>query len=147
MHMILQAFSELGDELVFIGNWQATGYGKKLLAKYSTFANLRLLNSIYDVETLCAYRTHCRAFIHGHSAGGTNPSLVEAMHFAKPIIAFNCGYNRASMEGKGAYFKDGAELKQRVAETQHSHDPEMREIALRKYSWDIVKQKYLDLFD
>ena len=51
------------------------------------------------------------------------------------------------MEGKGAYFKDGAELKQRVAETQHSHDPEMREIALRKYSWDIVKQKYLDLFD
>jgi glycosyltransferase involved in cell wall biosynthesis len=69
------------------------------------------------------------------------------MHFAKPIIAFNCGYNRASMEGKGAYFKDGAELKQRVAETQHSHDPEMREIALRKYSWDIVKQKYLDLFD
>ena len=147
VHMILQAFSELGDELVFIGNWQATDYGKKLLAKYSTFANLRLLNPIYDVETLCAYRTHCRAFIHGHSAGGTNPSLVEAMHFAKPIIAFNCGYNRASMEGKGAYFMDGAELKQRVAENQHSHDPEMREIALRKYSWDIVKQKYLALFD
>jgi len=146
VHMILQAFSESGEELVFIGNWQATDYGKKLLVKYSKFANLRLLDPIYDLEILCAYRTHCRVYVHGHSAGGTNPSLVEAMHFAKPIIAFNCGYNRASMEGKGAYFMDSAELKDRVSEISQSHDPEMREIALRKYSWVIVKQKYLALF-
>lgn len=146
VHVILQAFAESGEELVFIGNWQATDYGKKLLVKYSKFANLRLLNPIYDVETLCAYRTYCRAYIHGHSAGGTNPSLVEVMHFAKPVIAFNCGYNRASMEGQGAYFKDAEELKHRVAEVKNGLDPTMREIALRKYSWDIVKQKYLSLF-
>ena len=146
VHMILQAFSESGEELVFIGNWEATDYGKKLLIKYSKFANLRLIDAIYDVETLCVYRTYCRAYIHGHSAGGTNPSLVEIMHFAKPIVAFNCGYNRASLEGKGAYFSDTVELKDRVNEIFQTHDPDMREIALRKYTWAIVKQKYAALF-
>jgi hypothetical protein len=50
------------------------------------------------------------------------------------------------MEGQGAYFKDAEELKHRVAEVKNGLDTTMREIALRKYSWDIVKQKYLSLF-
>ena len=52
----------------------------------------------------CIRSTLSYVYVHGHSAGGTNPSLVEMMHFEKPIIAFDCVYNRATMEDKGQYF-------------------------------------------
>ena len=72
-------------------------------------------------------------YIHGHSAGGTNPSLVEMMHFAKPVIAFDCSYNRASMEGLGYYFTDADQLKEIIGDVNNCSDQSMRDIAQRRY--------------
>jgi putative lipase involved disintegration of autophagic bodies len=48
--------------------------------------------------------------VHGHSAGGTNPSLVEAMNFGLPILAFDCVYNRATTEDKCKYWKTAEDI-------------------------------------
>lgn len=146
VHIILQAFAKSQQELVFIGNWQSSDYGKKLQDKYSANLNLRLLNPIYDVEVLSVYRNNCCAYIHGHSAGGTNPSLVEMMHFSKPVIAFDCVYNRATLENKGSYFQTVDDLSQQIEIEDYGSDPEMQEIAQRRYTWKIIKHQYLSLF-
>ena len=88
-----------------------------------------------------------RAYVHGHSAGGTNPSLVEMMHFAKPVVAFDCPYNRATMENKAMYFKTATDLAEQISVLKKDHDSVMQEIAQRRYTRATVKKKYLALFD
>jgi hypothetical protein len=68
--------------LVLVGNWAATAYGKELKARFELYPNLHLLEAIYDQEELNCLRGHCSVYVHGHSAGGTNPALVEAMHLS-----------------------------------------------------------------
>lgn len=72
--------------------------------KYGDCENIHLLSPIYDVKVLNVLRSHCCYYIHGHSAGGTNPSLVEAMFFNKPILAYDVIYNRETTENKADYF-------------------------------------------
>ncbi len=146
VHVILKAFEPGGSELVFIGNWQATDYGRRLFSSYSHFENFHLLDPIYDIETLYLYRKNCSVYIHGHSAGGTNPSLVEIMHFAKPVIAFDCKYNRASMEDRGYYFESAEKLQQIMTDFKWSSDLELRDIAQKRYTWSIVREQYAALF-
>jgi glycosyltransferase involved in cell wall biosynthesis len=147
VHIILEAFANSEQGLVFVGNWSASDYGKRLHDQYSSELNLRLLDPIYDIKVLWVYRTNCSTYIHGHSAGGTNPSLVEMMHFAKPVIAFDCVYNRATLENKGLYFETSDDLCRHMKSFCQHSDPEMQEIAQRRYTWKIVKQQYLSLFE
>ncbi len=84
---------------------------------------------------------------HGHSAGGTNPSLVEIMHFSKPIAAFDCSFNRATMEDKGNYFSSSKGLAKILGESNSLVDGNaMAEIAKRRYTWEIIRKQYLELF-
>ena len=75
-HMTLEAFKNNKEKLVFIGNWNRNGYSRKLKEEYSGIDNIMLLDSIYDLEILHSLRHNAKYYIHGHSAGGTNPSLV-----------------------------------------------------------------------
>lgn len=149
IHTILQAFSETNKNLIFVGNWRASEYGANLQIKYSKFKNLKLLNPIYEKNNLFTLRSNCIAYVHGHSAGGTNPSLVEMMHFGKPIIAFDCSYNRSTMLNAGLYFSDTTHLKnilnQEIPENHHGKI--LKEIAQDKYTWKNIREKYFELLD
>lgn len=147
VELILKAFSEISCDLIFIGNWQSSSYGRRLYSEYSGKSNIRLLDPIYDLNILFCYRSGCRLYVHGHSAGGTNPSLVEMMHFEKPIVAFDCLYNRATMENNGKFF-DSIEGLQKLSIDVDlvSGASELFEVANRRYTWDAVKKQYLSLF-
>ncbi|GAB3003546.1 DUF1972 domain-containing protein [Psychrosphaera aestuarii] len=148
VELILESFSRTSRNLKFIGNWDNSEYGKSLKSYYSQFSNIEIIDPIYDVHKLFLIREACKFYVHGHSAGGTNPSLVEMMHFKKPILAFDCNYNRASTEEKAYYFSDCNDLIKLIKSPEKaSNGKDMKEIAQRKYTWDIVKQQYLDLFD
>jgi glycosyltransferase involved in cell wall biosynthesis len=152
VHMVLEAFSSLvGHSLVMVGNWNNTRYGRTLRARYAQCANLRLVDAIYDLGKLKTLRSRARVYVHGHSAGGTNPSLVEAMHFGHPVIAFDCQFNRYTTEGRARYFSDAAGL---VALLQSLTEPEaeeigraMLEIATRRYTWNVVGAQYFALLE
>jgi glycosyltransferase involved in cell wall biosynthesis len=99
VHVVLDAFSKLPRHtLVFIGNWNNSEYGRALREKYKDNTNMHLLDPIYDQRTLDVIRGNCFLYIHGHSAGGTNPSLVEAMYLGLPVIAFDVSYNRTTTD-------------------------------------------------
>lgn len=145
VEMILNAFSRTSKPLKFIGNWSNSDFGRKMKEKYSSFANIEIVDPIYDIEKLSELRASCSFYVHGHSAGGTNPSLVEMMHFAKPIMCFDCNYNRASTEDKAAFFSDSADLIVNInTEKDFANGQAMLEIAQRRYTWDIVRNQYFD---
>lgn len=152
--MILDAFSQTKNNFKMVGNWNSNMYGRHLKEKYSSFHNIEMLDPIYDISVLFDLRSRCKGYIHGHSAGGTNPSLVEAMHFATPIIAFDCDFNRYSTENEAFYFNNAEELSALLNErSQLLHSTEdafcaarMKEIAMQRYTWGSIVKKYEELY-
>ena len=148
--MILEAFAAIATmPLVFVGNWNNSSYGQGLRQHYAEHANLHLLDSIYDVGILRTLRDNANIYVHGHSAGGTNPSLVEMMHFGLPILAYDCIFNRCTTEDKAGFFKDAESLR-KALETLDTVDAaqigvDMRRIAQDRYTWDAVGQAYFEL--
>lgn len=162
IEMILEAFSRVGlvkaelvdnnnvRKLVMVGNWSGSSYGRSLRERFSECDNIFMLDPIYDLRVLKGLRANSLLYIHGHSAGGTNPSLVEAMHFSKPIFVFDCSYNRYSTEGDAMFFGDSHGLVQLInafnSTNAKTDGKKMMEIASRRYLWKNISKQYFDLF-
>ena len=154
VHVILDAFkASPAQTLVFVGNWDASGYGKKLFQEFCKFPNIILLDPIYEPSLLHELRRKCVGYVHGHSAGGTNPSLVEMMHYNCRILAFDCSYNRFTLNNYGTYFNCFEELsvlveKLRDKKALQDQDEISAVLSLAKceYTWDKVSEKYRKLF-
>ncbi|MUL05932.1 DUF1972 domain-containing protein [Aliivibrio fischeri] len=147
IHMILESYSKTEYKIKFVGNWSASEFGCRMKSIYSKFSNIELLDPIYDLETLYKLRRGCSVYIHGHSAGGTNPSLVEMMHFGIPIIAFDCSFNRYSTEDKAMYFKDCDDLVEILNKNSDvveltDRGKFMQDIAQKRYTWTKISQQY-----
>jgi glycosyltransferase involved in cell wall biosynthesis len=150
VHVILEAFSKIDAyPLVMVGNWNNSKYGHAIRERYTTCKHLYLLDPIYDLGKLKTLRSHASFYIHGHSAGGTNPSLVEAMHFGKPVLAFDCNFNRNTTEDKAFFFKSSEDLVRLMATMDvveaNRVGGNMLEIAERLYTWSVVAQQYFAL--
>ena len=151
VRMILEAWRQLDFPLVFVGNWSNNDYGRQLKLEYGNLPGIHLLDPIYEPKTLQAVRSRATIYIHGHSAGGTNPSLVEMMHFGVPVIAYDCPFNRYSTEDKALYFKTASDLSEKtrtLSPEKAAHiGEEMGEIARRCYTWDRIGQAYFELLE
>lgn len=144
-HKTLEAFANSGKELVFIGNWNKSAYGRNLKEKYSNYPHLHLLDAIYDLDILYALRKNAGAYVHGHSAGGTNPSLVEAMFFGCPILSYDVVYNRATTHNQAYYWKEVADLEQLLTRTDLDGKV-MTDIAQKEYTWKHIARQYESLY-
>lgn len=146
-HVILEAFTDVPDQnLVFIGNWGRSEYSRALRDKYQDKKNIVMLESVYDLDILYALRRNCKQYIHGHSAGGTNPSLVEAMHFGKPILAYDVVYNRETTENNAYYFKTKEDITMLLQYKSDFSGEPMSEIARRRYCWKYIAEQYEALY-
>lgn len=151
--VILEAFSKLPNEkLVLVGNWQTNEFGRSMRGMYASFDNIMMLDPIYEKHKINLLRSNCKLYIHGHSAGGTNPSLVEAMYLGLPIIASDVVYNRATTEQKALYFQDADDLLAKVKKVVgdvtllKTMGQIMGEIAERRYLWSVIISKYESLY-
>lgn len=146
VELILEGFSQTDKRLKFIGNWDNSDFGRVMKRNYQSFDNIEIINPVYDLPVLFEIRQKCSFYVHGHSAGGTNPSLVEMMHFNKNIIAFDCNYNRASTENKASFFSNVKELVSLIKkENEVNNADDMKEIAQLRYTWSIVKKQYFEI--
>lgn len=147
--MILHAFSKTGQPLVFVGNWENSDYGRDLRAQYSGFDNLYLVDPIYEPSALWHVRSRASAYVHGHSAGGTNPSLVEMMFFCVPIHAFDCAFNRFTTDNEAIFFATSEQLAHTLTVQPDDRNLEsgarLYELAQRIYTWQKISQRYFDL--
>lgn len=150
IHTILKGFAQQSKlPLVVVGNWKNSDYGKSLLAEFAEYDHLHLLDPIYESNLLNQMRSNAKVYIHGHSEGGTNPSLVEAMYLALPVISYDIVYNNVTTENKALGFKTSEDLCQLI-ENIDSFDlnkvsSDLVEVANRRYLWSVIAEKYSDL--
>lgn len=151
IEMQLRIFTDndLSIPYVIVGNWNSSEYGMKLYEKYSTKKNVILYNPIYASEELNVLRSNSHYYLHGHSAGGTNPSLVEAMYLGLPIIAFGVNYNRETTFNRAIYFTDSTELLEQLLKLddfdREAMSRDMYKLARKNYSWKAINKKYVKM--
>ena len=124
-------------------------YVKELLIHQS--ARVRFLGTVYDREKLVALRYHAHCYIHGHSVGGTNPSLLEAMACSSLIVAHDNPFNREVLDGSGLFFKNRNDLAA-VLDAIEAGDGDLeslrtaaRDRICLKYRWEQIADAYQEL--
>ncbi len=143
--------SKTNTPFIVIGNHN-TSYGKYLKQKYSNEL-IRFAGGIYNKSELDALRHYSAAYFHGHSVGGTNPSLLEAMACECFIVADNNVFNRSVLFDSAHYFKNETEVKQLIEELPFLRDRD-RESFIKEnntriktqYNWDTIVTQHEDLF-
>ena len=144
-HILLSAFSKAGvGRYSFVGNWAASQYGRDLFEQYSGFDRIDLLPPTYDTSDLARLREDCTLYLHGHSAGGTNPSLVEMLFYDCEIAALDCAFNRETAGDEIDFFANEQELAAIIV----SHNPTdtfLRPISRTRYTRQLIAENYVKL--
>ncbi|WP_427867810.1 beta 1-4 rhamnosyltransferase Cps2T [Lacticaseibacillus paracasei] len=115
---------------------------------------IKFVGTVYDVELLKKIREKAYGYIHGHSVGGTNPSLLEALGSTKMNLLFNVGFNREVAENSAVYWSkkpgDLASLIDKCDNLSNDVVADMGQRAKQRiadaYSWDKIIQAYETLF-
>ncbi len=144
---ILESHSknEINRKLVVVGN-MTTPLGMYLLNEYQNNKRFLFTQGIYDLDKLNHLRQYCYLYYHGHSVGGTNPSLLEAMAAGTPICAHNNQFNKSILGENAIYFNSTKDL----IEQSNSFNREIanpwikanRDRIQNSYSWDRIIGKY-----
>jgi glycosyltransferase involved in cell wall biosynthesis len=147
---ILDAAAATGETLITVGDY-TTRYGRKLKATFPE-PNIIYAGTIYDKNILNALRTRAIFYLHGHSVGGTNPALLEAMGSGAMVLAHENPFNASVLGGLGALWKDEEALAllltQRPASEIRSEQARLsRERIQEHFNWEDVAKNYLLAFN
>lgn len=141
--MMTAALASDVDRYVVVGNFSTTALGQVLQQRYRDEPRIQCIDSLFEPQALAALRAGCRLYLHGHSVGGTNPSLIEMLPYRRPILAFDCVFNRHTLEGEGGYFAGLAELVQRLLEPDlQAWTPQQHGLVSTRYRWDDIALAY-----
>jgi hypothetical protein len=144
---ILSGFSESNSKAPFlvIGKHE-TAFGNYLKDKFKTDERIRFVGGIYNANHLDNLRFYSSHYFHGHSVGGTNPSLLEAMASHAFIIANDNIFNKAILEEDAFYFSTGEDVKQILETTTKAENEVKVQRNLRKveeiYEWNKIIDTY-----
>jgi len=138
-------------KLVLIGNYSATRFGKKMCEEYQKYPNIIFLGAVFESHTLNILRYYSLLYIHGHSVGGTNPSLLEAMACSALICANDNVFNKAVLGSDAFYFDSDKDLRSLI-----DLDPSKKDYGTfisnnkqkigNEYNWNIITDKTEELF-
>lgn len=147
---IVRGYVQHGGEwpLVVVGDVSGnTPYQRQLKALAS--GQVRFVGGIYDPGQLKSLRVHAACYLHGHSVGGTNPSLLEALACGNWVIAHDNPYNREVARDAAEYFSTPEQLARsldRVVSEGAAIQPERsrraREIVATHYTWEGITDAY-----
>lgn len=137
-----------GIDLAVVADYDPAGDPYHAAVVAAASPEVKFVGAIYDDDRLAAVRAHGLLYLHGHTAGGTNPSLVEAMGAANPVLAHDNSFNRWVVGDGAAYFRDADEAGRRLDELLA--DPErlrcMAAASHRRwrelFTWDRVSAQY-----
>lgn len=153
IEMILDGYLLSDDVRPFlvIGNAE-TKYGRYLQEKYSNTAIL-FLGGVYDKNVLDSLRHHCALYFHGHSVGGTNPSLLEAMASGALIASHDNKFNKSVLNINALYFVNDKDVTSIIRSLDSWGDNEKKVFIannkaqiINSYSWKSIVFQYENLF-
>ncbi len=148
--------SNTKKDLVLITSYENTKFYDELSKKYDLEKDKRIkfVGTVYDPNHLSLIRKNAYAYSHGHSVGGTNPSLLEALATTKINLLYDCVFNNEVGDGASLYWnKNNNSLKDLIEKVDNISEDEIeklnkiaKSIIIDKYKWDFVVSKYEDLF-
>jgi len=126
-------------------------YAQQLRAIADQDHRIRLLGAIYDQDLLNTLYSGALSYLHGHSVGGTNPSLLRAMGSGVPVTAFDVVFNREVLGDTGTYFRHQQQVTRQVEMYESDvADGRARAVAAQerarsRYDWALVASQYESL--
>jgi glycosyltransferase involved in cell wall biosynthesis len=139
------------SNLLIVGN-PSNHFGRKLMNEFSDASNILFIKDIFDQHILDNLRYYSIAYFHGHSAGGTNPSLLEAMAAGSFIIAHNNKFNRCILKENALYFNNETDItnillfEENWMKKKELFIKENRKVIIQNYRWDDIADQYENLF-
>jgi glycosyltransferase involved in cell wall biosynthesis len=148
IEMVLQGFHETDSphKFLVIGN-TTNAYGKYISRKYAKDARIRFPGAVFDQDRVHTLRKNAALYFHGHSVGGTNPSLLEAMASKTLIAAHNNSFNKAILLENAFYFSDIHEVKKLIAHYGTETGAEWADNNFNKINSDFNWESVVDLYD
>ena len=144
--------SEAELPLVVVGSAPyADDYTAAIEAAAAGDARIRLLGGVWDQGQLDELYANALTYLHGHSVGGTNPSLLRAMGAGTAVIAFDVDFNREVVGVEGEFFRTAGDVAERVRKAELTAGEmllkgwSLRERARQRYRWDDVAAGYEEL--
>ncbi len=126
----------------------AAEYTERIEKIANSDSRVHMLGPVWDQGRLDALYSGALTYLHGHSVGGTNPSLLRAMGAATATIAYDVSFNREVLGDDGRFFKRPGELAKHIHEAEGNPDEmvstgrRLQERAEQRYNWDDVTSKY-----
>jgi glycosyltransferase involved in cell wall biosynthesis len=151
VELIVQGYrdSTARHPLVVIGgNAYATDYTRRVTRLLAAESRIVAPGAVYDQGLLDALYAGCLTYSHGHSVGGTNPSLLRAMGAGAAVLAMDNQFNREVLGGTGQFFDSSADLAH-LFETLEADPATRADLGRRararaavEYDWDQVALGY-----
>jgi glycosyltransferase involved in cell wall biosynthesis len=151
IHLIVEGFARSTAKLplVVVGSAPYSDRYMRLVHELGD-SRVRFVGGVWDQELLDQLYANAKVYWHGHSVGGTNPSLLRASGSGTATNAFDVRFNREVLEASGRYFTDPQDVARLVSEAESPESDvaargEQAQQIARRYNWDAVTDGYEQL--
>lgn len=153
--MIIEGYLKSNSDLplVVVGNLKGNEYSDSL-KKLAEGKNVIFTGGVYDPMKLKALRIFCKSYLHGHSVGGTNPSLLEALGAGNIVIGHDNPFNREVTDNFMFYFASPEECATQIKKVEAMSEQELEPLKEKArnrirnyYNWERIADEYLKLFN
>ena len=149
--------STTSKDLVIVSNVEKNKFYEMLKQKtnFDKDSRIKFVGPVYDQDILTRLRKNAKGYIHGHSAGGTNPSLLEALSITDINILYDACYNKEVGEDAAIYFsnEEGSlcdkieKIEKFKVKEQNEYGEKAKNRIKNEYTWEIIVNKYKKLFN
>ena len=150
IEMILDGYCQSAskDKFVVIGN-TGNRFGTHLIEKYKKERRIIFLGAIFDECKVQTLTTFCKLYFHGHSVGGTNPSLLNAMAAKAPVAVHDNPFNKTLVKDNAICFSKAKDVCDIVNSGNYSNENHIQNnyAAIKNhFSWDQIVGQYEQYF-
>lgn len=134
--------------LVLVAN-MGTKLFEKLSSRIDQAPNILFNGPIYNKSELAYLKSNCRYYIHGHSVGGTNPSLLEALAGGCNILIHDNEFNKDVVGKYGQTWSNQTELEKLISENAErcTYIDDQKKYCAERFNWKLIAEKHLELFE
>ena len=155
--LIIKEFlkSKTTKKLLIISNYTKDNFYNSLQEKlnFENDSRIVFVGTLYNEELLKKIRELAFCYIHGHSVGGTNPSLLEGLSYTKINLLFDVSFNKEVGQNECIYFtSEQNDFVEKIDYIESSYTSLIKKLHPKKnieerYSWDLIVKQYEDLFN
>lgn len=148
--------SETKKDFVLVTNIEKNKFYDELKNKtnFNKDKRIKFVGTVYDQELIKKIRENAFAYLHGHSVGGTNPSLIEALATTDLNLLFDVGFNKeVGTDGALYWTKDDNNLVNIITEAENLSIEEIgafsnkaKKRIYEQYCWKKIIEDYEELF-